>query len=88
MKSVIHKHTLRLGLNTIDVPAHFDVLSVGLDPNDHLCMWYRRHPENSNPYQVKFLVVFTGEPFDISVQDKFIGTVLCNSLVFHIYQLS
>lgn len=84
-QKVIWKYKLSIdpnGFEPIFVPPDYEILSVGLDPNDDLCVWIAVDPELIERKPIFFAVVGTGfaEPHGV-----FLGTVRMQPFMWHVF---
>jgi hypothetical protein len=84
----IWKYTLKKGINSLDIPLEFKVLSV-TQQSDKIILHCLIDPHNIKK-DVRFDVVGTGGKLNDSfMQKKFIGSVLTNedNLTWHVFQV-
>jgi hypothetical protein len=84
----IWKYVLKKGMNTIDIPEDFKVLSV-TPQSDKIILHCLIDPSNLKK-DVRFDVVDTGRKLhDSFMEKKFIGSVLTNedNLTWHVFQV-
>lgn len=84
---------LTQGVQLISLPEGAEILSVGLDPKDRLCIWAIVSPEpkytdTGREYpkyeDVKITVCGTGRPCECP-RSEFIGTVRMAPFMWHIF---
>ena len=84
INSTIYKYTLALeDEQVIQMPAHAEILSVA-NQNGNLCLWAKVIPSNKLELY-KIYIVGTGNPADHVENNYFIGTVIMNPFVWHIF---
>lgn len=79
----IYKYGLFDKIGVVELPSRAKILSVGYDPEGHLCLWALVNPAN-RLVRHTFHLVFTGEEFD-PAGFAYHGTVVKSPLVHHIY---
>lgn len=88
----IYKYELKMtGLNKIKMPVGANVLSVGLDPADKLCIWALVNSEETKEDVRKFMVAGTGwdlqDEFSKYLPANFLGTVRQQPYMLHIWEV-
>lgn len=73
----------RTDKQTVHLPAEFAILSVGLDPQDQICLWAA---VTAGPleYFVEILIVGTGNKLPSDAGD-FLGTVNDGPFMWHVF---
>ncbi len=92
MRSIIYKYQLERSLKTvvqgITVPMEAEFLDVQVQ-DGIITLWYRiplNYLETSDFRTI--LCVWTGEMYDSKPEDKYLGTVGINSLIYHIFDIT
>lgn len=67
---------------TISLPLDYRIMSAGLDPDGDLCIWAAVDPD-AKRIDVEICIVGTGRA--MPRLGDFIGTVLCDRFVWHIF---
>ncbi len=81
----IWKYSLKLdGENIVSIPQGAQILSAGIDPQGHLCVWAIVHPERSKEAR-SIYIRGTGNPFS-GEEGRFIGTVRDGLYMWHVFQ--
>lgn len=90
MKAVIRKYVLVLGDNKVWLPRTGKTLSVGWQGED-LAMWVLLLSPGFPHQQIerRFMAVVTGEEFERSNTDEYVGTAECarNGIVAHVFEV-
>ena len=89
----IYKYELKMtGLNQIKMPAGANVLSVGLDPANKLCILALVDPEETKEDVREFMVAGTGwdlqDELSKHLSANFLGTVKQQPYMWHIWEVS
>lgn len=81
----IWKFELRLiGSQMVPIPADAEILSVAVQ-RGNICVWALVDPDK--PAQVREIeVIGTGHPMEAGVSRKFIGTVVIEPFVWHVFE--
>ena len=80
----IHKQKLQImDEQLIEVGATSEILSVAMQ-KDELCIWYTFNTLDPKKAKIKIYIHGTGHKITDD-QTKFIGTVLLEYLVFHVF---
>ena len=82
--TVIHKYMVYPGPNSINIPEGAKFLSVH-NQNGNICLWALVNP--SNKKEVRYIPLLgTGQLFHDDVNEyPFIGTVLVENFVWHVF---
>lgn len=83
----IWKYTLQ-PISTFEMPIGAKPLSVGVQFEEVMCMWVMVDPTGPLvTYEERTFVVFgTGHPIPDNLDLNFIGTVMSDGLVFHVFE--
>lgn len=85
MKRLIHKVAVLELPGTLEIPVPGDSIHV-LSVNDGECWYEFTYQELMERQQkIEFLTAWTGEPFDLPVDFKFVGTTRIGTVVVHLY---
>ena len=86
---VIYKYPLErlhLAETELSLPQSHNVLHVGMDSMENLCVWIEL--DKSTPYSPrKFLTTWTGQPIETHVHRKYVGSAVDCVLVFHVFEV-
>lgn len=89
----IYKYVLmHTGMNEVEMPVGANILSVGLDPADMVCIWAIVNPELESKTR-KFYVAGTGwdlrDAVDVTNLDMLtcLGTVRQTPYMWHIFEV-
>jgi hypothetical protein len=74
------------GINHVSLPANALIVSVGLDPNNALCLWAFVNPKNVAYDIRKILVTGTGFPI-VEPSLRFMSTVRINEYMWHVLEV-
>ena len=79
----IWKFPLRIAsVQTIDIPADYHFLHMGMDGEGVRCLWFMVDPESSK-MELEIIMVGTGQ--DVPHVGDFIGTVMQGGYVWHYF---
>lgn len=82
----IWKFELRLiGSQMIPIPADAEILSVAVQ-RGNICVWALVDPDRPALIR-KIEVIGTGHPMETGVSRKFIGTVIAEPFVWHVFEI-
>jgi hypothetical protein len=84
---IVHKYPFHaIGFQEVYLPIGYEILHVGLDPQNNYSIWALVNPINQK-IPVPIGLFYTGEklPKDIA---KYLGTFVEGSLVYHVFQLA
>lgn len=91
MKATVWKYNLVPGTNKIAFPRKPTVLTIGWQGMD-LVMWVLLLGPDLDHQRIerRFLVVGTGEKFEMSSTDEYVGTAECgrNGIVVHVFEVN
>ena len=83
----IHKYSLSVGANEIEMPANSSVLTVQVY-NYRFMLWAIVNPDAPMKKR-KFMVVLTGEILPDNCKDKnYVATIQDGAFVYHIFDTS
>lgn len=85
---VIHKQRLSLLPNEeVRLPGFREFLSVDVDPNRNICIWYEADTEDiKNGVGSKTTITIIGTGIEVpEIPSEFLGTVVAGSFVWHFY---
>lgn len=88
MRTVIWKYQLKItDQQAVEMPYEHNILSVA-EQNGVLCMWVEVNP-NAYLIDVDIEIIGTGNPIYHTVDygRKFIGTVVMNPFVWHVFRV-
>jgi hypothetical protein len=66
----------------IDIPEKGEILHVGIQ-NENICLWIKVNTENKKEERA---FILRGTDKELKVEEEYIGTVMDNSYVFHIFE--
>lgn len=93
MKTIIYKYIIepKLGEFEIQMPIPYKILTLEKQKGMH-CIWVEHYLKNEleeltaiEMKPIKFLLVWTGQPFEKSLFAKYIGLLESDGLMFHLY---
>ena len=81
---------MHTGMNEVEMPVGANILSVGLDPSDMVCIWAIVNPELESKTR-KFYVAGTGWDLQDEVSKdlsaNFLGTIRQQPYMWHVWEV-
>jgi hypothetical protein len=86
MRTTIWKFPLKVtGYQVVQMPLEYKILSVGVCPNKGVCLWAEVNAHNFENTNVEVVLIGTGHGLADEVVPNFVGTVIQNPYVWHVY---
>jgi hypothetical protein len=88
MTNVVWKYLIESGFECLSIPRDAKLLSCQMK-NNKICLWFLINVENKNNLQARiFRVFYTGEPFAMKEDLKYVATVKSDfNVVYHVFEV-